>query len=342
MKLKNKATIFWVGVTLAASVLALSSPAKAVDDGARSYWKGRSGTNVVSVQYLFLDMQSNDSQMVDPSHFIFPNTDAEADLFVASYARHFTLFDRPSSFAVNILGGSADVDIDATAVPSQFLPPGYISGLSFSQSATGFGDPTIQLDVNLVGTPPLISTVDLVNYEPSFTIDAAVMAAVPIGEYDGNSLVNIGQNRMFGRVALPMKYHFGTFAPGFMRSIELTPSVWLFGENDDFLGQNMENDPLWQLEGHVTWDFTRTFYGSLDLLYRTGFQSEINGVTVGDEIEIGDLGFTLNYQVTDNLGMRASYSSNLFGDDSLDSSLVRLQLVYGWHRLTENIKKLTK
>jgi len=342
MKLKNKATNFWVGVALAASVLVLGSPAKAVDDGARAYWKGRSGTNVVSVQYLFLDMQSNDSGMLDPSNFIFPNSDAEADLFVASYARHFTLFDRPSSFAVNVLGGSADVDIDTTRVPSQFLPPGFITGPSFSQSATGFGDPTIQLDVNLVGTPPLISTVDLVNYEPSFTIDAAVMAAVPVGEYDGSSLVNIGQNRMFGRVALPMKYHFGAFAPGFMKSIEFTPSVWLFGDNDDFLGQNLENDPLWQLEGHVTYDFTRSFFGSLDFLYRTGFQSKINGVEVGDEIEIGDLGFTLNYQVTDNLGMRASYSSNLFGDGDLDSSVVRLQLVYGWHRLTENIKKLTE
>ena len=78
----------------------------------------------------------------------------------------------------------------------------------------------------------------------------------------------------------------------------------------------------------------------MDLLYRRGFQSEIDGVEVGDELEVGDVGFTVSYQVTDNLHLRAGYSSNLFGDDDLDNSIVRLQLVYGWHRLNENEKML--
>ncbi len=137
-----------------------------------------------------------------------------------------------------------------------------------------------------------------------------------------------------------MKFHFGPFAAGYITTFELTPSVWIFDENDDFLGQKLENDPLWQVEAHLTHDFTRSFYGSLDLLYRRGFQSEINGVEVGDELEVGNLGLTLNFQVTDNFGIRAGYSSNVFGDSDLDNSIVRIRFVYGWHRLTENIKKL--
>ena len=334
MKQRNESTGLLVGIALAVIFLSFGSPANAIDDGARAYWKARDGTHVVSTQYLFLDMNASDTQTFDPSHFIYPNAEAEADLFLASYAHHFTLFDRPSSVAVNLLAGSADVDVDTNFVPSQFLPSGVAPGASFSQSATGFGDPTVQLDVNLFGTPPLISTVDLLNYEPTWTIDAAVMLAAPIGQYDDDRLINMGLNRFFGRFALPMKYHFGAFAPGFMSSIELTPSVWLFDQNDDFLGRTLENDPLWQLEGHVTHDFTRSFSGSLDLLYRRGFQSEIDGVEVGDELEVGNLGLTLNYQVTDNLAIRAGYSSNLFGDSDLDNSIVRLQLVYGWHRLS--------
>ena len=340
MKRKNKSTGFLFGIALAVIFSSLGSPANAIDDGARAYWKARDGTHVVSTQYLFLDMNASDSQIFDPSHFIFPNADAEANLFLASYAYHFTLLDRPSSVGVNLLGGSADVDVDTNLVPLQFLPSGVVPGASFSQSATGFGDPTVQLDVNLFGTPPLISTVDLLNYEPTWTIDAAVMLAAPIGQYDDDRLINMGQNRFFGRFALPMKYHFGAFAPGQMSSIELTPSVWLFDQNDDFLGRKLENDPLWQLEGHVTHDFTRSFSGSLDLLYRRGFQSEIDGVEVGDELEVGNLGLTLNYQVTDNLALRAGYNSHLFGDSDLDNSVVRLQLVYGWHILTENMRKL--
>jgi len=340
MKPKNQPTGLFAGIAFAVIFLSFGSPANAIDDGPRAYWKARDGTHVVSTQYLFLDMNASDTQTFDPSHFIYPNSEAEADLFMASYAYHYTLLDRPSSVAVNLLGGSADVDVDTNFIPSEFLPPGVAPGASFNQSATGFGDPTVQFDINLFGTPPLKSTVDLLNYEPTWTIDAAVMLAVPIGQYDDDQLINMGQNRFFGRFALPMKYHFGAFAPGSMTSIELIPSVWLFDENDDFLGQKLENDPLWQLEAHVTHDFTRSFYGSLDFLYRRGFQSEIDGVEVGDELEVGNIGLTMNYQVTDNLALRAGYSSNLFGDSDLDNSVVRLQLVYGWHELSENIKKL--
>jgi hypothetical protein len=152
--------------------------------------------------------------------------------------------------------------------------------------------------------------------------------------------VNLGLNRWYGRIAFPLTYNFGVFTRGYMKSLELIPSVWLFGENDDFLGQDLENDPMWQFEAHLTNDFTPSFFGSLDMLYRGGFQSEVNGVEVGEDLDIGNLGITLNYQVTDNLAIRTSFSSNVFGDNDLDNSMVRLQFVYAWHRDMENMKKL--
>ncbi len=114
----NKLTELLVGIGLAVIFLSFGSPAIAIDDGARAYWKARDGTHIVSGQYLFLDMVATDTQIFDPSHFIYPNADAEADLFLASYAYHFTLFGRPSSVALNLLGGSADVDVDTNFVPS--------------------------------------------------------------------------------------------------------------------------------------------------------------------------------------------------------------------------------
>jgi hypothetical protein len=125
-----------------------------------------------------------------------------------------------------------------------------------------------------------------------------------------------------------------------MSSLEVVPSVWLFADNDDFLGQKLKNDPMWQVEAHWTHDFTRHFFGSLDLLYRNGFQSEIDGVDFGSDIEIGDLGFTLNFSVTDNVTIRTSFSSNVFGDSDIDNSMIRLQFIYGWDRAIENLKKL--
>ena len=340
MKTENIQTRLLALFVTVAIISSFTGPAFAIDDGARAYWKGRDGTNVVSFQYLNLNMQASDAQQFDPGNFIYPNADTEANLMIANYARHFTLFNRASSLGVAIAGGSVDVNMDTSLVPPEYLPPGVAPGSAFSQSASGYADPTIQLDVNLFGTSPLKSTVDLVNYEPTWTLDAAVMLALPVGEYDSDKLVNMGLNRWFGRIAFPFKYHFGVFAPGYMTSLEIIPSVWLFAENDDFVGQKLENAPMWQLEAHLTQDFTRSFFGSLDLLYRGGFQSEINGVEVGDEIDIGNLGFTLNFQATNNFTIRTSYMSNVFGDSNLDNSVIRIQFVYSWHRLMENMKKL--
>jgi hypothetical protein len=322
------------------AIIALfSTSAFAVDDGPRAYWKGRDGTHGVSVQYLNLNMQNSGSQQFAPGQYIYANSDIEATIFVATYARYMTLFKRPSSLAVNLAGGSIDADVSAS-LPSEFLPPSETLTVAFTESASGYADPTVQLVVNLFGTPPLKANFDLLDYEPTWTIDAAVMLGVPLGNYDKDKMLNLGLNRWFGRIALPIKYHFGVFTPGYRKSFELTPSVWLFDKNDDFLGQKLESDPMWQIEAHLTNDFTPSFFGSLDLLYRTGFKSKIDGIEAGDDIEVGNLGFTLSYQVTDNLAIHNSISSNVFGNDDMDNSIIRTQFVYGWHRDYENMKKL--
>jgi len=319
------------------AILSFSAPVFSVDDGARAYWKTREGSTVLSFQYLNLNLQASGAQQFAPGEYIYPNSDVEGNVVVASWARHMTLFNRASSFAVNLAGGSVQADIGA--LPSEFLPPG-ANPSGFSQSSSGYADPTVQLDINLVGTSRLKSNVDLFNYEPTWTVDTAVMLGVPMGEYDDDKLVNLGLNRWFSRIALPVKYHFGAFSPGYMGSFEITPSVWIFEDNDDFLGQTLENDPIWQLEMHLTQDFTRSFFGSIDLLYRTGFQSTINGVETGEELDIGDLGYTLNFTSTDNLMIRTSFSSNVFGDNDINNSAIRVQFVYVWHTASENFKKL--
>ena len=340
MKIVNCPTRFLALVAFALAVTLISGPANAQDDGARTYWKGRAGTNVMSVQYLNMNLQASDTLQFDPTHFIYPAADAEANIFVLSWARHMTLFDRPSILSVNLLGGSVGVEFDTTITPPEFLPPGVVPGASLSQSASGYADPSVQLDVNLFGTPPINAIFDYLNYEPTWTLDAAFMLGVPLGQYDADKVVNMGLNRFYGRVAFPFKYHFRVFTPGYMSSLEVVPSVWLFTDNDDFLGQKLKNDPMLQVEAHWTHDFTQHFYGSLDLLYRNGFQSEINGIKLGSDLEIGNLGFTLNFQVTDNVTIRTSFSSNIFGDSDIDTSMIRLQFVYAWDRAIENIKKL--
>jgi len=322
-----------------AIILSFSVPATAQDDGARAYWNARAGTQIFSFQYLPVNIGASDSKEFAPGRYIYPNSDIDGNVFFITWARHMTLFRRPSALAVNIIGGSVDANVNIKVTP-EFLPPGITPGTAFSQSSSGFADPNMQLVVNLFGTPRLNSNVDLLNYEPTISLDAAVMLAFPLGKYKNDKLINMGLNRWYGRVALPFKWHFGVFSPGYMSSFELIPSVWLFAENSEFVGKKLENDPLWSLEAHLTHDFAPGLFGSLDMLYQKGFLSKVDGVEVGDELEIGNLGITLNYQVSDNVVIRTEFSSNVFGSDNLETSVGRLQFVYAWSTANVNAKKL--
>ena len=328
-------------VCIIITILSLSSSLFAQDDGARAYWNAREKTNIFSFQYLAMNLDASDAKVFAPGQYIYGNADVDANISFGSYAHHLAFFKCPASIAINVVGGSVGANFNSNISP-EFLPPGIAPGIAFSQSSSGFGDPGVAFVINLIGTPRLNSTVDLLNYEPGFSMDVALLLSVPVGTYENDKLVNLGLNRWFGRIALPLKYHFGVFTPGYMSSFELTPSVFLFADNDDFnAGQTLKNEPLWQIESHLTHDFTRKFFGSLDMLYQNGFQSEIDGIKAGENLKIGSLGFSMNYEIQDNIMIRASYSSNVFGNDNLNTSIIRLQFVYSWNKTVENAKKLS-
>ena len=303
--------------------------AVAQDDGARSYWKALAGTNIVGFQYLPFNAVILDPDAFDPVHYMYPEADVEGSLVLLNYSRHLTLFGRTASLSAFVMGGTLDVEYF-----------GGTPGAGLRQSSHGFGDPSVQLSVNLVGAPALPSFYHVSKYEPKAVLDIAILGAFPIGEYDATRFVNIGLNRWWGRVALPFTYHFGPYVPGYRTSVEIVPSALLFAPNNDFVGSKLENDPLYQVEGHVTRDFTSHFFGSADLLYQYGAKSTIDGTEAPEPLEALGVGFTLDFQATDNFGVRFSYKSIVGGSSEIDGDMVRLMGYFGWHPLVENIKKL--
>jgi len=284
MLIESKSVSIIMLIAVCSITIAFCGTAQAQDDGARAYWKTLEDTNIVSFQYLRFNADTLGSQTFDPSHGIYPNSETDMDLFMLSYARQIGLFGRSAMITGAIYGGDMTSELDA----DPFDPT---SG-RIRQTANGFGDPGVGLTVNLYGAPRITNFYDMGNYEPSITVDVSGLLTIPIGEYDNDKIVNIGQNRWYGRLAFPVVFYFGSYAPLYRTSLEITPAVFIFDKNDDFLGQDLENDPLYQLEAHLTRDFTRNFFGSLDFMWREGFDTEIDGNDVGDELEIMTLGFT--------------------------------------------------
>ena len=329
LPLQGPAWLRLIAVTLFASVVLCPSLSQA-QVPARFYLKTLAGANAVPLIYESI---SGNTNPFDPSHAVLDfgadSVDFDATMAVAGYAKIFSLFDRSAMAAV-------------------LVPMGRISGEAklagktlFNESASGFGDPMIEFDINVFGPPAQKNIPDAMRYEPGLSVDLLADLALPIGEYDNDQQLNIGQNRWYGRLGMPIIYQIGPWVPGRRTTLELLPAVWLFGDNDDFVGQTMETDPLFQLDAHLSRDFTETAWGALDLSWYTGGEATLNGVS-GEKRDDLAVGITLGYQVNDNLNLTFGYKSTLNDDapDDLSMDMFMVTLVYGWHPLIEGSKRL--
>jgi hypothetical protein len=216
-----------------------------------------------------------------------------------------------------------------------------VAGNAYSQSINGFGDPMLEFNLNLIGPPAQKNIPDALRYEPGFSVDLLADLALPIGEYDNSQPLNLGQNRWYGRLGAPVIWQLGDWVPGRRTTLEFLPAVWLFGDNDDYVGQTLETDPMFQLDAHLTRDFTEHLWGSLDAVWYSGGQATVNGVQ-GEELSNVGVGLTLGYAVNENLNLTFGYKSTV--NDSAPTDLrmdnFMITLVYGWHPLIEGSRRL--
>ena len=292
---------------------------------ARFYWKTLSDANAVPVIFNYL---SGNTNPFNPANTPTANADVNAIIVTPGYAKIFPLFDRAAMAALLLPMGRISGEITA-------------AGRTFKQSADGFGDPMLEFTFNILGPPAQKNIPDALRYEPGFSVDLLADLAIPIGMYDSDQPLNLGQNRWYGRVGAPIVWQLGSWVPGRRTTLEFLPSVWFFGTNDDYVGQTLKTDPKFQLDAHLTRDFTERFWGSLDAVYYYGGKSSINGVA-GENLNTLGVGLTLGYQINDNLqltvGYKTTVNDNAPGDMRMSSFM--FTLVYGWHPLIEGMKRL--
>jgi hypothetical protein len=310
--------------TVAISVV-LPASLFAQGDGPRFYWKTLAGMYAVPV---IGSSMSGNANPLDPSHQVVPESDFNATMAMPGFARVIPLFKR-----------SAMVSIIA---PMGRITSNVSSGLlETTTTARGFGDPMVQLGVNVIGPKAIMNIPEMLRYKPGFSVDIIGSLAVPIGEYDNESPLNIGQNRWYGRFGAPIVWQLGSWVPGKQTTLEALPAIWLFGDNTDFMGKKMETKPMYQVEGHLTRDFMARMWGSLDFIWYTGGQATIDGVE-GEKMNNSGIGGTLGYHVNDNMQLTVAYVSSINDKaaEDLKMDTFRVTLIYGWHNLIEGMHRL--
>jgi hypothetical protein len=304
---------------------ALCPPQALAQVPARFYWKTLSDADAVP---LIVNSLSGNTNPFDPAHIVAPGATIDATLALAGYAHTFSLFDRSAMAAVLLPMGRVSGEVTA-------------AGKTFKQSANGFGDPMFEFDINVLGPPAQKNLPDVLRYEPGFSVDLLADVAVPIGEYDSSQPLNLGQNRWYGRLGAPIVWQLGPWVPGRRTTLEFLPAVWFFGTNNDYVGQTLKTDPMFQLDAHLTRDFTEHFWGSLDAAWYNGGQASINGVT-GKKLNNFGAGLTFGYNINDNLNLTVGYKSTLndTAPDALRMDVFMVTLVFGWHPLLEGARRL--
>lgn len=292
---------------------------------ARFYWKTLSFANAVPLVY---ESFSGNTNPFDPAHNVMPDSNLDVTMALAGYARTFSLYDR-------------------AAMGSVIVPMGHISGevssagKSASQTARGYGDPMLEFTINVLGPPAQNDLPDAMRYEPGFSVDFLADLYLPVGEYDNDRSINIGQNRWYGRIGAPIVWQLGPWVPGRRTTLEFLPAVWLYGDNDDYVGQKMETDPMFQLDAHLTRDFMERLWGSLDGCWYEHGKSTINGVE-GDSFRTLAVGLTLGYTINDNINLTFGYKSTINDSDPGDMQMdgFMITLMSGWHPLIEGFQRL--
>ncbi len=243
-----------VSVLAAACLGFLAGPSHAQDLEPRRWSHLPTGINFagVGVGYVTGDI------VVDP---VLEIEDAGVDLYSigASYVRTFGLF-----------GKSARFDVKVPYVDGEWA--GLLQGAPASARRIGFKDPSFRLSMLLAGGPALDREAFAASSRSNTVVGAAISVTAPLGEYFGDKLINLGDNRWIIRPQIGVTHTRGRW------TYELTGSVFLFTDNDDFQGRRLENDPLWAIQGHLIHTFRPGLWMSLSSAYGNGAEPTIDGV----------------------------------------------------------------
>jgi hypothetical protein len=291
----------------------------------RFYWKTLTGANAVPVIYMPMNGNANP---FDPAYTVAPGGRVDATVAPVGYARTLAVFNRAAWVAVLAPMGRISGEVS-------------VEGTTLSETSSGFGDPMAEFGINVIGKAPIRNLPDLLRYEPGFSLDLMIDVVFPIGTYDNEQALNLGQNRWYGRVGAPIVVQVGPWVPGKRTTLEFLPSLWLFGTNDDFVGQSLTSDPKFQLEGHLTRDFAKHLWGSLDGTWITGGAASVDGVE-GEALNNIGVGYTLGYQVNANLQVTFGYMATINDSEPTDLKLdgFKVTVVFGWHPLVEGFERL--
>ena len=267
-----------------------------------------SGLNVIGVGYV----RTLGDVFFDP---VLQIEDAEVDgnTVVLSYVRSFEIGRKLARFDM--------------LLPWQNMRwTGLLDGVPATASRVGLADPWVRLSVILAGAPAPGKSRQQ-SAKSSTIIGAAIAVRIPVGEYFDDKLLNLGQNRVVIRPQIGVLHTRGQW------SYELTGSVFLYGDNDDFFGSSkLEKDPLYAVQGHIIRVFDKPgYWAALSAGYGRGGQATVDGIAKDNSKRLFLSAIAFGMPIRKNQGIKFAYVSqrtNTSNDADTDSLLIAWSVLF--------------
>lgn len=187
------------------------------------------------------------------------------------------------------------------ADPQVLLPFGHLRGsgeLSALGSASGVGDAIVTATVWLVNQP---------EEGRFFGVTPAVY--VPIGRYDRNRALNLGENRW--KYMLQAGYVTPLGTP--QLSLQLSGDVTAHGRNDDYGADSrtLKQKPVLQLQAWLRWKATDTFDYRLGFSHFRGGRTEVDGTSNDDALRTTNMKLGVGWDFAPGWNLVALYGRDL-------------------------------
>jgi hypothetical protein len=290
------------------AALLAASAADAQELVPRAYWPSPVGTNVVVLGY----QHSGGDVVVDPSLPV-TGVDSSIDYLQLSYLHTFDLGGRTAT--ASIIQAVADGTTD-----------GVFQGEAFSRRTVGATDTIGRLAVNIVGAPAMDREAFVaMTRDPQMIVGASVTVSAPTGQYDDDRVLNLGTNRWTVQPALGLIYPLSNTL-----LFEFETGLRFFQDNDEFLGQTREQDPVLSTQVHLIKRLSPGFWAALDANFYWGGRTRVDGERNQDLQRNSRFGGTVVYPFAPGHALRFGMSVGTVTETGGDYDLVSLAWIHAF------------
>ena len=294
----------WPAV-LAILVMA-ASPVSATDIEPRSYSNIPVGLNFLIAGYGYTKGNVTFAPSV-------PITNGKLEIHsgVLAYVRSLDIWGK---------SGKLDIIIPYAGISGQ----AEVLGEPRDREIAGFADPLFRFYVNIYGAPAL-SMKEFASYKQDIIIGVSLAVTPPGGQYDPSKLVNVGTNRWSIKPELGISKAWGPL------TTEAAAGVYVFTGNDQpFQGNTLEQDPIYNIQGHLIYSFGSGIWGALDANYYTGGRTATDHIVADNLQQNWRVGATLAFPLSRHNSIKLNGSTGVYSRTGSNYDIIGIAWQYRW------------